>query len=81
MQIELRYFADAREAAGCEHETLTVDDAASVRDVLDAACAAHPSLVAVRAHCRVALNESFADEDALVHDGATIALIPPVGGG
>ena len=81
VQIELRYFADAREAAGCDGETLSVGESACVRDLLDAACTAHPLLLGVGEECRVAVNEAFASEDTRLEDGATVALIPPVGGG
>ena len=81
MQVELRYFADAREAAGTDREQVAVRDGETVADVLDAACVRHPTLVEVRARCRVAVDEAFASEQAPLHDGATVALIPPVGGG
>src|SRR5690606_20504216 len=31
--------------------------------------------------CRVAVDQAFVDEDAIVPDGAELALIPPVAGG
>lgn len=81
MHVELRYFADAREAAGCDRETVEVAEAACVGDALDIACASHPALAAVRAVCRVAIDTAFVREDTPLTAGATVALIPPVGGG
>ena len=81
MQVEIRYFAAAREATGVAGETLQVQPGSSVADVRDALLERHPSLAGPLPSLRFALDETFAAPKDAVHDGAVIALIPPVGGG
>ncbi len=66
MEVQIRYFAAAREAVGHESAAL---------------CEQHPDLRGPAASMRVALDERFAAEDDRLHEGAVVALIPPVGGG
>lgn len=78
--VTVLYFAAARERAGLASETLDVGGR-SVKDLLDVLRARHPTLSRVLPQCRVAVNQDFVDESALIPDGAEVALIPPVAGG
>lgn len=78
--IVVLYFAAARERAGVSREELPFSGG-TVKDALDAICAAHPSITAIRKHLRVAVNQEFARDGDAVPDGAELALIPPVSGG
>ena len=77
----MRYFADAREAASTDQEEVELADDACVRDALAALVARHPALGDVATRSRVAVDEAFATPDQPLAAGATLALIPPVGGG
>ncbi len=79
--VTLRYFAAARERAGCSHEQVELSDGAVVQQLLDLLCALHPALTALLPHLRVAVNHEFTALDAPVPPGAEVALIPPVAGG
>lgn len=82
MQIEVLFFAAARERAGCTHSTLDVADACTVQGAIDAMVARWPALESLIPFVRVAVNEAFvADLGAPLPAGATLALIPPVSGG
>lgn len=81
MQVQIRYFAAAREAAGTTAEPVTIDPGATVADVAAELVRRHPALAAVLPSLRFALAEEFVKPEAPVTDGATLALIPPVGGG
>ena len=81
MEVQIRYFAAAREAVGHESETVVIDDGSTVAALLAALCEQHPDLRGPAASMRVALDERFAAEDDRLHEGAVVALIPPVGGG
>lgn len=78
--VTVLYFAAARERAGTSRESLDVGGR-TVRAVLEALLARHPALERVLPQCRVAVDQAFVDEDAIVPDGAELALIPPVAGG
>lgn len=81
MRVTLLYFAAARERAGRSSEELQLPDGATLADALAAACATHPALAAIAGKLRLALDREFAAEVALLHEGAEVALIPPVSGG
>lgn len=79
--ITVRYFAAARERAGCSEESVQLADGAHVRQLLDVLSVLHPQLTALLPHLRVAVNHELGALDALVPIGAEVALIPPVSGG
>jgi molybdopterin converting factor subunit 1 len=79
IQIEVRYFAAAREIAGAQRETYTLDEGATVADVRDALFAAHPRLRPLQ--LAFAVNAAYATPETPLHAGDEVACIPPVGGG
>lgn len=81
MRVTVLYFAAARERAGTGSEAFDVEDGATARDALDAACARHPPLRAVADKLRLAVDQQFASPDQRLRDGSEVALIPPVSGG
>ena len=80
MNVRVRLFASAREAAGVGHILVELPDGATVGEAIDRITKLHPlvgeirQLVIARNRDYVALNERLADGDE-------IALIPPVSGG
>jgi molybdopterin synthase catalytic subunit len=79
--LKVRYFAAARERAGCTDEAVALPTPPTVAGLLDALALRHAPLKAVLPHLRVAVNQEFADAAAPLHDGDEVALIPPVAGG
>lgn len=81
MHVDVLFFAQAREHAGCHATALELPAGSSVRDALDALAARHPALAPLAPHLAVAVDGTLARPgDALV-DGAELALLPPVSGG
>jgi molybdopterin synthase catalytic subunit len=80
MPIEILYFGAAREAAGARAESLPIAPA-TVADLRRALVERHPGLAAVLTRSRIAVDEAFAADDDAVHEGAEVAIIPPVAGG
>jgi sulfur-carrier protein len=83
MKIQVRYFASLREALGSA-ETVEMPagtSLAELRDVLLARGGAHASVLARGRAVRCALNQTMADEAALLSEGAEVAFFPPVTGG
>ncbi len=75
----VRYFAQAREAAGTGGEVVP---GTTVAEVLAAAVARHgPGLAAVLATSAVWLDGEPADPSDPVAAGAEVAVLPPVSGG
>jgi molybdopterin converting factor subunit 1 len=79
--VRARLFARLREQAGTDDESVELPAGSTVSDVYDALRTSHPGLVLDRNAVRAALNQEFADWDALVADGDEVAFIPPVSGG
>jgi molybdopterin converting factor subunit 1 len=81
MAITVLFFASLAEAVGTRELSLAHvagDTVASVRERL---IAAHPQISEFTETLLYAVNEEYAEEDAPVPAGATLALIPPVSGG
>lgn len=81
MEVQIRYFAAAREAAGRESESVAIADGSTIAALIATLCERHPDLRGPASSLRVALDERFAGADDRLHEGAVVALIPPVGGG
>lgn len=81
MQVHVDCLGPARGWFAREHLTLELPAAARIADALDALAAQSPEFAARRAGVAVALGEDIATPEQALHDGAAIALIPPVSGG
>jgi molybdopterin synthase sulfur carrier subunit len=85
--IQVRYWAAARTAAGCDAEEIPVTGPMSLADVLAEAVRRHPGtrLADVLGVCSVLLGDRpVATEDPdtlLVPPGATLEFLPPFAGG
>ena len=84
MRIEVRYFASLREALGERQsldglpEGLTV---AALRAHLVGQSAVHADALASSRAVRCAVNQTMAQDEAVVPAGAEVAFFPPVTGG
>ena len=83
MKVRLLYFAAIREALGRDTETLDTQAAtlAQLRDELIARDGPYAAALARGKAVRAALDQVMQDESAVLHEGAEVALFPPVTGG
>lgn len=81
MRIEVLLFASARDAAGSDRARLDLEPGATVAAARDALLALYPAMARGAAALRFAVNEDFVGVERRLHDGDTLALIPPVSGG
>jgi molybdopterin synthase sulfur carrier subunit len=83
MKVRVRYFASIREAlgAGEELDLPAGTTAAAARDLLIATSPAHAQALARGRALRCALDQTLADETAVLADGVELAFFPPVTGG
>ena len=79
--VRVRFFARLREQAGAEMEALEVPPGSTLADVYDNMRRKHPALEPDRVAVRGAINQEFANWDAVVSQGDEVAFIPPVSGG
>ncbi|MHA0035693.1 molybdopterin converting factor subunit 1 [Deinococcus sp. PESE-13] len=78
MQIRAVFFARLRREVGLQELTLDVPDGADVRAVAEQL--ERERGVSLRG-CMVAVNETYASPEQLLHEGDEVAFLPPVAGG
>jgi MoaE-MoaD fusion protein len=81
VKVEVLYFAVVRERAGRESESFTLDDGATVGDLLARLGERHPALAALERRVQIAVNRHIVPSSCVLADGDEVALIPPVSGG
>lgn len=81
MNLEIKLFATLRDRAGHNTIQITLEQPASVQDLLDGLSATHTELAAALPTALVAVNKQFAFPDTLLQSDDEIALFPPVSGG
>jgi molybdopterin converting factor small subunit len=79
VKVTVRYFAGARAAAGVPEEAV---DAATVGDLITQLATRGEPLARVLSVCSYLVDGLAArDHGALLHDGATVDVLPPFAGG
>jgi molybdopterin synthase sulfur carrier subunit len=83
MKIRIRYFASLREALGAGEELDLPDGStvAALREHLAERGGRHAEMLTGTRPVRCALNQTMADDKAIIEDGAEVAFFPPVTGG
>jgi len=81
MRVQVLFFAQARERAGCASQTLELPEGSRVEDARAAIARAHPALEPLWPHLALAVNGELARDGTALPAGAELALLPPVSGG
>lgn len=81
MRITVLLFAQLADLAGMRRLDLELDDGATASDAFDAVCSQHAELIPLRNRVALAVDDAYVGGDAVLADGAELALIPPVSGG
>jgi molybdopterin synthase sulfur carrier subunit len=81
MNIRVLFFSVLRDIAGAGETSLEVAAGANVAAVLEECFARWPKLRDWDASLLVAVDQSYAKRSTPVHEGAEIAIMPPVQGG
>ena len=79
MEIDVRYFAAAREIAGHDTERFDVRDGSDIEAQTVALRDRHPDLEGL--FLRYAVGDRFVEGPHTLERGDVVALIPPVSGG
>jgi molybdopterin synthase catalytic subunit/molybdopterin converting factor small subunit len=80
MRVTVLYFAIARERAGTGKEVVELPAGSRLAQLRSIIVASRPALGALLPQLRWAVSREFV-EDAELHEGDEVALIPPVAGG
>jgi molybdopterin synthase sulfur carrier subunit len=81
MKLTLLYFAHLAERTGAREESRELPEGCTIVKLLEILRGAHPKLGDALGACRIAIDEEFSDDAAVLHEGQTVAFIPPVSGG
>jgi len=81
MKVRVLFFAQARERAARGEADLVLPDGSRLEEALATIACEYPALAPLFPHLAVAVNGVLARRDAVLPDGAELALLPPVSGG
>lgn len=81
MDIRVQCFGITRRLAGSEFVTVSVDEPATVADVLGALAQRGDDFAQVLRQCAIALGDELVRRTHALKRGDQIALLPPVAGG
>lgn len=81
MEVTVLLFAQARQIAGSDSVSVSLDDNASVADLRKALAEAHPDLESLLSRSSIALDQKYAIDADVVWENVEVAVIPPVSGG
>lgn len=81
MKLRVLFFSVLRDLTGHDEVVLECEGCTTVNDLLVMLFAKWPKLAEWDSSLLIAVDQSYVKRDALLHDGAEIAIMPPVQGG
>lgn len=81
MEITVRYYAQAREAAGRDEERIVLDAGASLDALWHVLAARHPALSPLEAGVSFAVGANPSARETSLQAGDVVSILPPVSGG
>ncbi|MBL9142972.1 MAG: MoaD/ThiS family protein [Verrucomicrobiaceae bacterium] len=81
MKLRVLFFSVLRDITGADEITLEVPAGSTMADLLAQIESRWPKLRDWAGSTLLALDQSYVKRDAVLHDGAEVALMPPVQGG
>ena len=81
MTVRLLFFAVLRDIAGTPQQELSLPPGATALEAWQTLRSRYPRLAEFAQPPMIAINETYAAPDAILHDGDELAFIPPVAGG
>jgi len=81
MQVRVRYLGMLKEICGRDGESVVLPDSATLGDLYFTLQHRIPQLEQFHRAIALAVNYEYSDNQATLHDGDEVALIPPVSGG
>ncbi len=81
MLVRVLFFGGLREALGTKESSEELAEGATVGALRARLADRAPEMRTLEGRLRIAVNQEFARDDAELHDGDEVALLPPVSGG
>ena len=80
-KVKILFFATLRDRAGIKSLEMELSPETTVQSLKDLLVESYPALKETMDSVVISINREFAFDEALVPDGAEVALFPPVSGG
>lgn len=80
-RVKVLFFATLRDRAGTKSMELDIPDGLTVQGLKDKVSMEFPSLQASMSSVLITINREYAFDDAVIPQGAELAMFPPVSGG
>jgi molybdopterin converting factor subunit 1 len=81
MQLNVKLYATLKDRAKANQVTVQLEDGATIGMLRQKLAADYLALASTLPRCLAAINQEFADDDAVIHAGDEVAFFPPVSGG
>jgi molybdopterin synthase catalytic subunit len=81
VKVHVRLFAALRDVVGASSIWIDLPHGALAEELVDELARRHPRFAPYREHTMIAVQGTFLQEDAKLHEGDEVALMPPVSGG
>jgi molybdopterin converting factor small subunit len=81
MQCKVLLFSHLADMVGTSRMLLELPEGTTINGALDVICAQYPIVTSHRSAIATAIDEAYCSRSAPLHNGCTLALIPPVSGG
>lgn len=81
MRVKLLFFATLRDRAGTKTMEIEIPEGLTVQGLKDQVARDFPNLAQSMKSVLVTIHREYAFDEALVPDGAEVAMFPPVSGG
>lgn len=81
MKVRVLFFSVLRDVTGCAECEWSCDGVETMGDLVTMLYARWPGLEKWDGALLLALDQTYVKRDAVLHDGAEVALMPPVQGG
>ena len=80
-RVKVLFFATLRDRAGTKSMELDIPDGLTVQGLKDKVSMEFPNLQASMSSVLITINREYAFDDAVIPQGAELAMFPPVSGG
>lgn len=80
MELKVLYFGVSRDQTKKDEEDLRVEESLTAGELKKKLMSMYPKMDDVQSFA-LAVNESYADDELMLKEGDTVAIIPPVSGG
>jgi len=81
INVNILYFASAKEATAVRMEPIELPKNASVKELLSNLSMMHPKIRGMLNIIQVSVNYKVVDKGTILNDGDEVAILPPISGG